>query len=110
VRGFRNSHEERRGTGVVHYFNSNKPRMASQAKIFDCDSPFALLISVMDLTDAKSWQGQAYCARCVIGLPSNGFRPQKDSTNYVPVKLSTSCIKNGNAIREATINEIETAR
>jgi hypothetical protein len=72
VRGFRNSHEERLGTGVVQ-FKSNKLRMASQAKYLGSDSPFALLISVIDLTEAKSWQGQAYTARCVIGLPSNGF-------------------------------------
>jgi hypothetical protein len=112
VRGFKNSTEQPRrvpGTGVVH-FNSNKLRMENQAKYYDGDDPSALLIPVMTLTEAKSWQGEAYCALFVMGLPSNGFRAKENPKNYIEVGLSTEDVMKGGAIRDATNAEIETAQ
>jgi hypothetical protein len=66
VRGFKNSKEQTRralGTGVVDFY-SKKLRIASQAKYFDGDEPSALLIPVMTLTEAQSWQGQVFCSFC----------------------------------------------
>jgi hypothetical protein len=57
------------GTGVVHLI-TNKMRMAGQAFFLDGDDPTALFVPVMNLTQAKSWKGEAYGALFVMGLPS----------------------------------------
>jgi hypothetical protein len=107
VRGFKNENDRTRvpGTGVVQCI-SNKLRMAYQTAKLDGVNPSALLIPVMELEDANSWNGTAYSALFVMGWPKNEGPPKK---NY-DVHLSTDEVIIGGVISDATISEIEVAR
>jgi hypothetical protein len=113
VRGFKNpnTNDQSRmpGTGVVH-FVSNKLRMAHQAAFLDGDNPSALLIPVMKLSEAKSWNGTAYSALFVMGAPLNLMPPTPDPEDYVLVRLRTDAVMEGGVVRDAKMSEIEDAR
>ena len=98
------------GTGVVHFI-SNKMRMTGQADHFDGEDACALLIPVMELSQAKSWQGEAYYALFVLGLPSDGQSSQIGIPNkYTAVQLSTTDVMDGGVVKDATNDQIEVAR
>jgi hypothetical protein len=107
-RGFKTLDEEDQsqlpGTGVAHFISS-KLRMHWKRLYLDGEDPSALLIPVMELTQAKSWQGEVYCALCDFGLPSDGKQSQKgDPRNYTNMQLSTMNVINEGAINDATIH------
>jgi hypothetical protein len=111
VRGFKKQKDQSRipGTGVVH-FVSNKLRMTDQRLFLDGENPSALLIPVMTLSQAKSWNGQAYSALFVMGLPRSLVVPENDPMDFLGVFLSTKEVMYGNVIQDANEFEIEVAR
>jgi hypothetical protein len=110
VRGYKKERNRCAGTGVVH-FVSNKLRMFAQRNVLDVDSPCALLIPVMNLTQAKTWEGEAYSALFVMGWPEKLDSSQQDRflKSYRTVDLSTPIVMSGNVIEDATSEDIKVA-
>jgi hypothetical protein len=111
--GSRNQESRNQETGLVH-FTSNKLRLKDQKLILDGNNPRGMIIPVLNVDQAKQWQGQAYDAIFVLGLPKDaGGMDHQDlnvASDYCEVQLNSDKVIASNVTRDALPEEVETAR
>ena len=116
--GFKEEGFRRResGTGVLH-FTSNKIRLQDQRRLMDDSQPLCLIIPVLTHNEARAWRGEGYKALFMLGLPGGPQKPPESYEtqidvphNYKRVGLSDTILTKNKLTRDATKDEVETAR
>jgi hypothetical protein len=99
-------------SGLLH-FTTNMLRLYRHNYILEGTDPQGMIIPVLSVDQAKKWQGQAYSALFVLGIPKNatGSGQNKDlSSYYHDIHLTSGEVITSNVTRDALPEEVETGR